>query len=255
MTMPKPQPQPPSATSPPRYALVYRVVGDARYLSHHDELRMLVRALARARWPLAYSKGYNPQAKLKVPLPRRVGLAADGQVALVQLERADDPAALHAALAATLPAGFELRSVHGPQAPKTVHAAGVTFAVALTPEDAAAVAPRIAGVLAATTLVVERPIGADQTPRTVDVRPYVNTIEMDGTTLRLHLGVDAQQTARPEELLTKLELSPERYLHEVRRAEVRWDIALSGDATGASDIIERKTTGDHEENHQEEGDA
>ncbi|MBU0616609.1 MAG: DUF2344 domain-containing protein, partial [Planctomycetes bacterium] len=36
-------------------ACCFALGGDLRLLSHHDELRMLARALRRAGWPLAYS--------------------------------------------------------------------------------------------------------------------------------------------------------------------------------------------------------
>ena len=37
-------------------ALCFALDGALRFLSHHDELRMLTRALRRARWPLAASR-------------------------------------------------------------------------------------------------------------------------------------------------------------------------------------------------------
>ncbi len=53
-----------------RAALEFALAGDLRFLAHHDELRLLTRALVRAGWPLAYSQGFNPRPRLVLPLPR-----------------------------------------------------------------------------------------------------------------------------------------------------------------------------------------
>ena len=68
-----------------RVALSYALNGELRYLSHRDELRMLTRALVRARWPLRYSRGFNPIPRLTLTLPRSVGTASECQLALVEL--------------------------------------------------------------------------------------------------------------------------------------------------------------------------
>lgn len=213
-------------------ALEYALDGDLRYLAHHDELRLLARALARAGWPVAYTRGFNPRPRLRVPLPRSVGVAADSQWALADLHEPRPAAELHAALAAALPAGCTLQRVLAPGPRATPHARRVRYTLALAPELAAAVGPRIAGLLACETLPVQRDYGPGRARRPVDIRPYIETIELDGAELRLSLRCVAQRTARPSELLTELGLPPEAGLSGLRRGEIQWDIELAGPETG-----------------------
>ena len=87
-----PQPNQGAVAQSERHAatMCYSLDGDLRFISHHDELRMLVRALTRARWPLAYSQGFNPKPRVVIPLPRSVGMASECVRATVQLK---EPAA------------------------------------------------------------------------------------------------------------------------------------------------------------------
>jgi radical SAM-linked protein len=42
----------------------YERVGDLRFLSHRETMNVLARALRRARVPVHYTQGFNPQPKL-----------------------------------------------------------------------------------------------------------------------------------------------------------------------------------------------
>ncbi|TWT41893.1 hypothetical protein RAS1_30170 [Phycisphaerae bacterium RAS1] len=72
--------------SRPSVAVTFGMLGDLRYISHHDELRMLARALVRARWPVAFSQGFNPRPRIVLPLPRPVGVSSSCELAIVELE-------------------------------------------------------------------------------------------------------------------------------------------------------------------------
>ncbi|MCK4342628.1 MAG: TIGR03936 family radical SAM-associated protein, partial [Phycisphaerae bacterium] len=112
------QPTPPPTTAPAgerfRVAMEYALGGDLRFLSHHDELRLLARAVVRARWPVAYSRGFNPLPRLVVPLPRSLGTAAECQLALVDLGVPRRPEDLFASLSSALPAGCRLLRIIAP---------------------------------------------------------------------------------------------------------------------------------------------
>ncbi len=219
----------PAATPPrPRVALHYGVDGELRYLSHHDELRMLHRALVRARWPLAYSQGFNPLPQLTVPLPRRLGTAADDQLALVTLSAPSDPAALAAQLHGALPPACPLRRVQPADGKRVPHATQVTYEIPLTADDATQAAATLDGVLAAQTLVIARDQGPAKPATTLDIRPYITGLAVDGNVLHIRLAVEQQRSARPIEILTELGLAASRYAHCVRRRDVQWDNLFAG---------------------------
>ncbi len=210
-----------------RVALEFAVEGDLRFLSHHDELRMLARALVRARWPVAYTQGYNPLPRLVLPLPRSLGIAAAAQLALVDLEGERPTEELFHSLHAALPAGCRLQRVV-PAPAGMPHARAVTYEVALDPEDVGPVQARLPRLLDRTTWVVERSQRPGKPTQHIDIRPYIREVELEGRVLRLHLAIESQRTARPAEILTELGLTAETYNHRVRRVAVQWDIELAG---------------------------
>lgn len=215
-----------------RVAVRYTIEGDLRYLSHHDELRLLIRALVRARWPLRYSQGFNPLPRLMLPLPRSVGMASTCQWAVVELREPRPAEELSRRLGAVLPRGMSLQQLIAPAPAGTPHAVGVTYAVTLHPRDAEAIGPRLDDVLALEEILVQRNGDARRATRPLDIRPFVEALTLDGSVLRIHLRCDAQRTARPSEILTVLGLAGDAYNHCVCRSEVRWDMEMVGPGGG-----------------------
>jgi|GEM_PF-221885 len=224
-----------------RAALGYAVGGDLRFLSHLDETRLLARALVRAGWPLAYSRGFNPRPRLAILLPRSVGTAADCQVAVAGLRASADERALFDRLAEQMPTAAALRWVKLPAPARMPQVASATYELEIDMGNGQRLAGRIGAILAAESLVVERQDGPGpaQAPteselarrparrrrgsaRQIDIRPYIERLELDGARLRLVLRFVAQRSARPSEVITILGLSPEAYLHRLRRTAIQW---------------------------------
>jgi radical SAM-linked protein len=233
-----------------RAALVFAVSGDIRFLSHHDELHMLLRALVRARWPLAYSQGFNPKPHVIVPLPRNVGTAADQQLALVDLGAPRAPAELFESLAGQLPAGYTLACVIAPVPRVVPHAERVRYDLDVMADDAVGLNDRIERLLAQTTLVVQRDYGPGRASRPIDIRPCIEQVQLVGRRLRLGLRCSEQRTARPAEVITELGLAAQTYSDRLRRAHVQWNIELSGPNAGPA--ARERNTFDNQENHSEE---
>lgn len=220
---------PAAADAAPRVcaALTLAIAGDLRFLSHHNELRMLARAVVRAHWPLAYSQGFNPQPRLNIPLPRSVGVAATSQLALVELSEPRAADELAAGLRAALPEDCRLVDLICPAARATPHPRGMTYEVALEPGDATGLPEAIARVLAAPMLPVERGTGPGRPVRKLDVRPLLESLELEGGVLRMKLLVIGQNLARPTEIVLALGLAAEAYAHRLCRTAVKWDMELA----------------------------
>lgn len=63
----------------------FAVRGWLRFLSHAETVRVFERGCARARVPVKYTQGFNPHAKLSLPLPRPVGVASDDELLILRL--------------------------------------------------------------------------------------------------------------------------------------------------------------------------
>jgi radical SAM-linked protein len=237
--------------SPPlvrlRAAVEYAIDGDLRFLSHHDELRMLTRALVRSSWPLAYSHGFNPQPTLSIPLPRRTGIAAVRQLAIVELTAQRPAHELFESLSSALPAAVPLVAVTVPLGSGTPHATRAAFEIPLDEADLPQLDARIAAALAAKTLRIERNSGPGKPLRSLDIRPFLESMTREGALLRMALTFDGQISARPAEVLTILDLDAGRYECCARRIEVAWDMPIAVRELRSGEQ-ERKNLG-QEENH------
>lgn len=69
-----------------RWAVWFSVEGDARFLSHHDLMRVMERAAARAELPLRHTQGFNPHPKISLALPKPVGLTGRRELLVLELE-------------------------------------------------------------------------------------------------------------------------------------------------------------------------
>jgi radical SAM-linked protein len=211
----------------PRALLVYSLGGDLRFLSHRDEMRMLERALVRSGWPLRWSQGFNPQPRISVLLPRSVGMASDCQHALIGLTVLRPEIELRDSLARTLPAGVDLRALRVPAVERTPRPCAVLYAVELEPPECEQVAGRLTLLLASHELRVSRRPAPGKPEKTVDVRPYLVSLNLAGRTLWMRLTFDGQRSARPTEILSALGLDGERLPHRIRRAEITWNMPLT----------------------------
>lgn len=216
-------PQPPRA----RVAAQFAIAGDLRFISHHDELRLLARALTRARWPVAYSRGFNPQPRVVLPLPRSVGTASACQWALVELNESRPAEQLQQSLAVVLPPAYRLTRVVTLTTRAKPHPRRALYAVELQPEHVAQTCQRIAELLTAETCTIERSYAPGKPARAIDIRPYIENVTLSDRTLSARLTFQGQRSARPGEVLTALALPPGEYAHRVRRVAVDWNIELA----------------------------
>jgi len=212
----------PNGSAPGVAAMVYRIDGDMRYLSHQDEMRLLTRACVRARWPIAYSQGFNPQPLIGIPLPRSVGTAGGRQWALTRLAEACTARELFERLQPVLAGHVTLHCVIAPLPHRRLHARRVEYRIELESNDAALVAPRIDPLLASESVSVMRTYGPGKPPRQIDIQPFIESITLDHDALHLSLVVDQQRTARPTEIMETLGLSTEKYGHRTIRTEINW---------------------------------
>lgn len=224
-----------------RAALLYALGGDLRFLSHRDEMRMLERAIVRAGWPLRWSQGFNPQPRISVLLPRSVGMSSDCQSALVGLTEPRPEAGLRESLRRSLPAGLRLLALRVPATGRTPQPLAVLYAVELEPGQTESVAERAARLLSEPEVCVSRRSAPGKPPKTVDVRPFLDSLHLAGHTLWMRLTFDGPRSARPTEILSALGLDGVRLAHRVRRAGITWNMPWTAAADTAAE--ERNSLG------------
>ncbi len=102
-----------SNPTPPvqRLRLVYSKNGDARYIGHLDEARFWERVFRRVDLPLAYTHGFNPQARIQFAAALPVGVAGENELLDMWLTERVEPRAWRDRIAQNLPPGFALKTL------------------------------------------------------------------------------------------------------------------------------------------------
>ena len=57
-----------------------------RFISHHDLMRAMMRAVRRANLPVRLTEGYNPRPRIVFPVALEVGVASLDEVAISPCE-------------------------------------------------------------------------------------------------------------------------------------------------------------------------
>jgi len=194
-----------------------------KYVGHLDMHRAWERAIRRARLPLAYTQGFNPQPRLQFAAALPVGFTGKAEVADIFLNEALEPDEVLARLAAALPSG--IRPSRAEAVPRELpslqsQVCGAVYRVEVeTGESPDAFSARLERFLARSEAWRERRKGKEAAR--YDLRPLVESLIYAGpcalgqavdVTMRAEPGA----TGRPDELLAELgfEAAPRRIVRE-----------------------------------------
>jgi radical SAM-linked protein len=212
----------------------FAIGGALRFLSHAETLRVFERACARASVPVKYTQGFNPHPRQSLPLPRSVGVAADDEWLVLRVFDAQgfplgaeqDAARLawqdqmQARLAGALVPGIDIHQVQLMPSNTSFHPVSAEYVFALTGVDG--LSDKIAGLLAAEHLVVERIKPSRPEGRRIDVRPFLKSIRLDGMQTVAECGISDAGSVRVDEIMTLLEVTPADLAAPIRRTHVTW---------------------------------
>jgi len=194
-----------------RLRVTYATGESVKYVGHLDFARAWERALRRARLPLAYTQGFNPQPRIQFAAALPVGFTAQAELVDVFLNEEVDPGEFVARLAAAMPAGIRPLSAvpvarQEPSLQSALRAAEYTVEVE-TGEDGAAFEARLVSFLQRASAPRERRRGKqvvayDLRPLVLDAR-YGGPCEL-GHSFTLKMRSEPGATGRPDELLAEL---------------------------------------------------
>ena len=172
-----------------------------RYMSHLDNLRMMERAIRRARLPVSYSQGFNPTMKLSFGPPLPLGFTSEAEYVDITLESALMTYMIDG-LRKALPPGIDLYEARSVLTKSPSLSATLDRVVYQTPlrrwHDAERLREQIGEVMAHDSLECDRP-GKEEIKR-VDIRSAVYDIRMADDQLEMELGLGQGGYARPTEV-------------------------------------------------------
>ena len=94
-----------------RLRVHYAKRGRLRFTSHRDFSRAFERAIVRARVPMAYSSGFNPQPRISYAGASPTGAASEAEYLEIALAEQADPGEVLRALDEALPPGLDVLEV------------------------------------------------------------------------------------------------------------------------------------------------
>jgi radical SAM family uncharacterized protein/radical SAM-linked protein len=181
---------PSSSREPPAVQRLWLRVsrtGVARYLTHLEAMNAWLRALRRAEAPLSYSQGFHPHPKVAFSSAMPHNEQSLGEYMDVTLCARVEPAAFLAALAAKLPEGFGAHGVsevalNAPSLMSLNHGHDYTLwlpKLSASLADRARLDARVAELLAASSLPIERPDRPKKrNGASYDVRPSLHALSV-----------------------------------------------------------------------------
>ena len=217
----------------------FKVCGNLRFLSHAETVRVFQRACRRAGIKMRYSRGFNPRAKLSLPLPRTVGVESDDDLLCLRIEdkRAsyakategkqpeDSGAKYRTLLSSQLPDGCEVIGVDVANGSRPPQPCLATYVLAVRQSRSAALRPKLAGrieaLLTSNSLFVNRHAPAGRAKK-VDVKPFLKSIELDSKGITVECKISSAGSIRVDEILKLLELDVEQLAAPVRRTRVQF---------------------------------
>jgi radical SAM-linked protein len=186
-----------------RFRIRFRKGGDLRLVSHHDLLRCFERLLRRAEVPFHSTQGYNPKPRLGFPLSLGLGIVGNQEVAELDLDEDLQAEEVCERLARQCPPGLNIVRVTRLEPKARARVRRVGYRVAVPGNHLRGLAGRCAEVLAATTCPVER---TRPRRRQFDLRPYLDSLQLQANELEIVLWITPLGSARPDEVLGLLGL-------------------------------------------------
>jgi radical SAM-linked protein len=196
-----------------RLRLTFAKKAQIKYVAHLDLALAWERALRRARIPLAYSQGFNPQPKMQFASSLPVGTISRAEIVDIIVNQPVEPAAAFEQISAALPAGIALQSVEdvplkSPALQQLLRRADyrVVVETALAADE---ISGRIEALLIADKIIfTRRRKGKNEE---IDLRHWLYELRLDSVAdgeAHLHMCLAAGQhgNLRPADVLSALDL-------------------------------------------------
>jgi radical SAM-linked protein len=189
-------------------------------------MNVFQRAFVRAGVDVEYSRGFNPRPSFSLPLPRSVGVESEEELLSVRVKGAAasfDSEGFARRFSSELPLDCEFISVEILERKVTFQAVLARYVfTAGQQEDMSELRGRAERLLAMKRIDVDRRIDAWGNVRTIDVRGYLKTIEIDDRVISVECNISPAGTIRVDEILRLLELDAEKLAAPIRRTNIKW---------------------------------
>lgn len=198
-----------------RYRIRFSKRGALRFISHHDLMRVFELALRRSDLKVRYTEGFNPHPKVSFALALPLGVESLDEIVDIDIlheDAAPAPEDVVRRLGKEMPQGLELTDAGIATGRPQVAAVEYECELPSDKEGLAQVRDRLESFLDSTEFPFSRSRGKKKPPRRFDARAYTLDARLEGPVLKMRLAMGQQGGMKPTDLLTILQLDPDRLL-------------------------------------------
>ena len=181
--------------------LEYEKNGMMRYITHHDFMRVIYRVCNILRWPLRFSRGFNRRPRIAAGYPIPMGFDAGNETLDIILN--EDIKNPKETLNAVLPDGIKINNaeiIQGKRFSIMEHTSELYYVFNLMEEiDTDNIRSHIDEQLSKEKVLCERK--HKKGLKTVDLKPFIKSWDINDKTLSVCYKVIESQTGRPDEFL------------------------------------------------------
>jgi len=214
----------------------FGIGGALRFLSHAETVRVFERACARAALPVKYTQGFNPHARLSLPLPRAVGVASDDERLILRLfdaqgfplsesvqpERLAWEKQTAERLSRVLPDAIVVHSVSLTKSSAAHYPESAQYVLSLRAGAEQGLEARMNELMAREDVILERLKPGRRVARSVDVRPFLKAMRLQCDQAIVECAISNAGSIRVDEILTLLELELTDLAGPIRRVHTTW---------------------------------
>lgn len=173
-----------------RLRAVFEKTGRAKYISHLDLNRFMLRTFRRSKLPVWYTEGFNPHPYYAFALALSLGFESSCEIMDFNLTEVMPLDAVRDALNAVMPEGMRVVSV-AEQKLKVTAITNATYSFSLETEEPAALYEDIQSLLSQEEILIEKK--TKKGIRTVDIKPdmKVEKCQMTDNSVDMELRLPA----------------------------------------------------------------
>lgn len=198
-----------------RYRIRFSKREAIRFISHHDLMRVFELAIRRSGLKVKYTEGFNPHPKVSFALALPLGVESLDEIVDIDLEHegeAPTPQAVIEQLGAVMPPGLKLLDAQISTGRPQVVAAEYECELPPDFEGLSGLQARLEEFMNSESHPFSRSRGKKKAPRNFDAREYVLDAQLECRTLKMRLQTGQGGGMKPSDLLTILQLDPNRHL-------------------------------------------
>ncbi len=202
--------------------LEFSIAGMLRFVSHLELQNFFSRLIVRAGVGVKFSQGFNPRPRISLPVPRNVGIGSNRDRLRMEVDDPFDAEEMLERLRPIVPQEMELHGAWVVPADRLERVTAVEWQIDLSKYRLEPITQRVSEILGG-RCPMTRHSKKQNRDLTVDLRPLILAMNLEGELLRVKVAYTPEGSVRPGELLELLHLPKAEMMGKMTRMRTYWE--------------------------------